>query len=182
MPDRSHRRRLTLSAGALVIAVLVGLLGGGAYAGEQADPSLPANDAARGMVYSGLLAAKDGPCAGMFQVKGVTPAMCTHGPDPAPAGLSVKRSVQPIAAAAAGASALAVCEGDGTSGRRVEVLYIHGSTSRYNQYLETFLPRRGRRRHLQRERPGDRRRASRAVRDRERQRRLPPGRTGRADR
>jgi hypothetical protein len=33
---------------------------------------------------------------------------------------------------------LAVCEGDGTTGRRVEVLYIHGSTSRYAQFLETF--------------------------------------------
>jgi hypothetical protein len=68
--------------------------------------------------------------------------MCTHGSDPAPLGLSVKRRVQPIAAAplAAGTTvnALAVCEGDGTSGRRVEVLYVHGSTSRYSQYLETF--------------------------------------------
>src|SRR6185503_17564677 len=33
---------------------------------------------------------------------------------------------------------LPVCEGDGTSGKRVEVLYIHGSTSRYSQFLETF--------------------------------------------
>jgi hypothetical protein len=141
MPDHPHsRRRRALSAGAVVVTVLIGLLSGSAFAGVQGDPALPANDAARGMVYSGLEVARNGPCAGMLQVKGVTPAMCTHGPDPAPPGLSVKRPIQPLAAAptAAGASALAVCEGDGTSGRRVEVLYVHGSTSRYAQYLETF--------------------------------------------
>ena len=140
MPDHPHRRRRgTLLAGAFAISVLIGLLGGSAFAGEAADPALPANDAARGMIYNGLRPDAAGPCAGLFQVKGVTPVMCTHGPDTPPVGLSVKRSIQPLAAApAAAASALAVCEGDGTSGRRVEVLYIHGSTSRYQQYLETF--------------------------------------------
>jgi hypothetical protein len=139
MPDHPRRRlRLSLLAGASALTVLIGLLAGSAFAGEPSG--VPADDAARGMIYSGLTAAKDGPCAGVFQVKGVYPVMCTHGPDPAPAGLSVKRRIQPFAAPAAGtnASALAVCEGDGTSGRRVEVLYIHGSTSRYQQYLETF--------------------------------------------
>lgn len=140
MPDHPHRRRRrTLLAGAFAITVLIGLLGGSAFAGETTDPALPANDAARGMIYNGLSVDRTGPCAGMFQVKGVTPVMCTHGPDTPPVGLSVKRRIQPLAAApAAAASALAVCEGDGTSGRRVEVLYIHGSTSRYQQYLETF--------------------------------------------
>jgi hypothetical protein len=128
-----------LAAGACALMVLLGLLGGSAFASETPS-GLPADDAARGMIYSGLSAAKAGPCAGMLQVKGVSPVMCTHGPDAAPPGLSVKRSIQPIAAAAAApaASVLAACEGDGTSGRRVEVLYVHGSTSRYNQYLETF--------------------------------------------
>ncbi|BCB90897.1 hypothetical protein [Phytohabitans suffuscus] len=138
MPDHpSRRRRPPTLAGALAITVLIGLLGGSAFAADSR--ALPADDAANGMIYSGLSVAKDGPCAGVLQVKGVTPAMCTHGPDPAPPGLSVKRRIQPLAAAPAAApSALAVCDGDGTSGRRVEVLYVHGTTSRYAQYLETF--------------------------------------------
>jgi hypothetical protein len=153
---RDRRRRLFVT----VTALLLTLGGPGAAA---ADPhahhthdhshahalAVPANDAANGMVYDGLVVAKSGPCAGMFQVTGVPATICTHGPDPAPAGLSVQRSVDPLPPTATGAAiagapnvigpqALAVCEGDGTSGRRVEVLYIRGSTSRYSQFLETF--------------------------------------------
>ncbi|MDI1461573.1 ricin-type beta-trefoil lectin domain protein [Catellatospora sp. KI3] len=76
-------------------------------------------------------------CAGMQRVVTKHHVVCTHGPDAAPAGLDVKREIKPLVAAVA-AGALPVCEGDGTSGKRVEVLYIHGSTSRYAQYLETF--------------------------------------------
>src|SRR5688572_21937008 len=119
---------------------MLGMLGGSALANETSTLPLPADDADRGLVYGGLVAPKTGPCAGLMQIKGVTPTMCSHGPDAPPPGLSVKRSVPPIATSstAATVSSLAVCEGDGTSGRRVEVLYIHGSTSRYAQYLETF--------------------------------------------
>jgi hypothetical protein len=137
MLDRvRYRRRMALAAGAMT--VVLGLLTGNAFAGEEASRALPADDPAQGMIYGGLVAAKSGPCAGVFQVKGVSPAMCTHGPDAAPPGLSVKRGVQPLTTAPLAANALAVCEGDGISGRRVEVLYVHGSTSRYTQYLETF--------------------------------------------
>ncbi len=126
-----------MAAAASVLIALIGLLARNALAGETAAPSgLPADDAARGLVYGGLAAPKDGACAGLYRIKGVTPAMCTHGPDAPPVGLSVKRGVAAITGVSA--SALAVCEGDGTSGRRVEVLYVHGSTSRYQQYLETF--------------------------------------------
>jgi len=101
---------------------------------------VPANEPAKGLVYDGLKAAQNGPCVGAYQVTGIDFTMCTHGPDAAPAGLDVKRSIQPLAVGNGdlGTQALAVCEGDGVSGRRVEVLYIHGSTSRYQQFLETF--------------------------------------------
>jgi hypothetical protein len=132
-PNR-RRRAVALFAGACTVVLMMAAQGGNASAGQT--PS-PADDAARGLVYGGLAAARSGPCAGLYEVKGFTPAMCTHGPDAPPAGLSVKRSVAPIAKPLA-SQALAVCEGDGTSGRRVEVLYIHGSSSRYTQYLETF--------------------------------------------
>jgi hypothetical protein len=64
---------------------------------------------------------------------------CTHGPDPAPPGKSIKVDVaaeSPNARAAVGAVA---CEGDGVSGKRVEVLYVHGSTDRYAEYLTQFI-------------------------------------------
>lgn len=95
--------------------------------GDDAKPlkSVPPNDYAHGLVYDGLIAAKTGPCVGGYQVRGVYPVMCTHGPD----------SVH-FAASSYAAAPFAVCEGDGVSGRRVEVLYIHGSTNRYAQVVE----------------------------------------------
>ncbi|MEO3930222.1 ricin-type beta-trefoil lectin domain protein [Micromonosporaceae bacterium B7E4] len=110
--------------------------------GPAARPlsGVPADDPARGLVYGGLVAARSGPCVGAYQVAGIVPTMCTHGPDSPPAGLSVDREIQPISPRAARLAprALPVCEGDGVSGRRVEVLYVHGSVNRYAQYLETF--------------------------------------------
>jgi hypothetical protein len=110
--------------------------------GPDARPlsGVPSDDPARGLVYGGLVAAQTGPCVGAYQVVGVIPTMCTHGPDTPPAGLSVSREIGPISprAAQVAPQALPVCEGDGVSGRRVEVLYVHGSVNRYAQYLETF--------------------------------------------
>ncbi|MET7426200.1 hypothetical protein [Dactylosporangium sp. NPDC005555] len=142
----SRTNRLVVAAVAALGLVATGAFVGTASAGEGTIRSVgvPANDTAKGLVYDGLQRRPAGPCgAGLLEVKGTSPIMCTHGPDTAPAGLSVKTSVPALAgttgtAAAAAAQTLAVCEGDGTSGRRVEVLYIHGTTSRYSQYLETF--------------------------------------------
>ncbi|MDI1463084.1 RICIN domain-containing protein [Catellatospora sp. KI3] len=108
-----------------------------AFGADARAISMPADDPARGLVHQGLAADKSGVCVGGFRVTAVLPVMCSHGPDAPPAQLSVKRSIAPTTALAAPA-ALAVCEGDGVSGRRVEVLYVHGDTSRYGQYLETF--------------------------------------------
>ncbi|MEV4416859.1 hypothetical protein [Catellatospora sp. NPDC049609] len=141
-PPLPHRRRLVVAV--TLLAVLGGApaaAGPDTAAGIDRTYAPPADDAPAGLVYSGLSADRTGACAGLFRVVGISNTMCTHGPDPAPAGLDVKRSVAPLPArkaTAAAPSALAVCEGDGTSGRRVEVLYVRGSTSRYSQYLETF--------------------------------------------
>ncbi len=99
--------------------------------------AIPADDPARGLLFGGLEIAKSGPCLGAYQVKGIDFEMCTHGPDAPPAGLDVNREIAPLSPRL-GTQALAVCEGDGVSGRRVEVLYIHGTNNRYNQFLETF--------------------------------------------
>jgi hypothetical protein len=60
----------------------------------------------------------------------------TAGKPAATAGKPAAASSSPARAAAA--FGLPVCEGDGVTGRRVEVLYVHGTTSRYAEYLETF--------------------------------------------
>ena len=114
----------------------------GTPAHDHAAPltAVPTDDPARGLRYRGLRAARTGACVGSFEIAGVTPTMCTHGPDAPPPGLAVGTRIKPLAARVAqlAPQALPVCEGDGVSGKRVEVLYIHGSTSRYAQYLETF--------------------------------------------
>ncbi|GIF86306.1 hypothetical protein [Catellatospora bangladeshensis] len=141
-PSPPHRRRLVVAV--TLLALLSGTpaaAGPNTAAGAEYTRARPADNAATGMIWSGLAADRSGPCAGLYRVAGLSTTMCTHGPDPAPAGLDIKRSVAPLpqrAATAAAPSALAVCEGDGTSGRRVEVLYVHGTTNRYSQYVETF--------------------------------------------
>ena len=64
--------------------------------------------------------------------------LCTHGPDPAPPGLDEDTPVrlQGKRVAAAATDPLA-CDGDGTSGYRVQVLYVRGNatSSRYTQVL-----------------------------------------------
>lgn len=146
--------------------------------------SLPADTPEQGLIYSGLkLAASDSVCAGAYQVYDQT---CTHGPDAAPAGLSVGRNVAPVTAGGSevtpvrqepgavpgdaeiardeGGSAITAdapalipdaapgeadfilgpddvaCAGDGRSGKRVQLLYLHeaGSPSRYAKFLNSF--------------------------------------------
>src|SRR4051812_37878763 len=77
---------LPLAAGAL------GLSAGAASAAKTAD------DPARGLHYQGLEQASSGPCAGKFHLKGPAnggPARCSHGPDPAPAGVDVRAERAP---------------------------------------------------------------------------------------
>src|SRR5262245_40852256 len=48
----------------------------------------------RGLVYTGLDRARSGPCVGVFVMKQPSgPPACTHGPDPAPAGIDVRKPV-----------------------------------------------------------------------------------------
>ncbi|HEU4421390.1 MAG TPA: RICIN domain-containing protein, partial [Pilimelia sp.] len=152
---------------------------------------VPDDNPRLGLVYEGLAPAKSGaPCVGAYEV--VQRDTCTHGPDEAPPGLDVGRSVQPVARVAPvpalprrdisgaprdkdiaadegavnpGETAPAivpeaaaaepagdpaadpvvgpggvVCDGDGITGKRVQVLYVYeaGTASRYSQYLASF--------------------------------------------
>ncbi|GAB1693116.1 RICIN domain-containing protein [Krasilnikovia sp. M28-CT-15] len=194
---RPRRRADSRSHRLLPVALCLGLLGIGAVAGpsvvgggwtggdEQnreritfaAVPDVPD----QGLIYDGLkLASADSLCAGSYQLDDLT---CTHGPDPAPAGLRVRRTVAPVTEKSPdpgaphredaqvpadgeivrdeGGSALTpsapalipdaapgdadfvmgshdvACEGDGRTGKRVQVLYLHefGTPSRYTDFL-----------------------------------------------
>jgi hypothetical protein len=67
--------------------------------------------------------------------------LCTHGPDPIPPGTDVSRAARPLSPSGARTrAARTVCDGDGVSGARVQVIYAHASNvpSKYNAYLESF--------------------------------------------
>jgi hypothetical protein len=105
-----------------------------------AADEVPENDVDKGLVYDGLVAPTDGPCAGMFEFVD-QPGICTHGPDLPPPDLSGTTSVEPLTEDGfAESTAAAVCDGDGVSGKRVEVLYVReaGKADRYNQYVSSF--------------------------------------------
>ncbi len=138
-----------LLAGALLVAVLTPGAAAAAGAGstpaqasvERVDaahaadpdewsPAKVSDDHATGEVHSGLRESQG--CHGGFAVEDSAGA-CSHGPDPAPAGVDVRdvpavselreeaRSTSGDGTAAAGGEV--PCYGDGTSGKRVQVIY-----------------------------------------------------------
>ena len=129
----------------------------------------PPNDTRRGVVHDGLVrTAPDGVCRGTFALARDASdrhgrSRCTHGPDPAPDGVDVRRA-RPVAelqaAAPAPASASAEegrrgapnasvaaaagtipCYGNGTDGYRVQVIYARASNvaDRYLQLAGSFV-------------------------------------------
>lgn len=69
--------------------------------------------------------------------------LCTHGGDPAPPGFDVDqrvRALSPAKVRAATAGTESACTDDGTSGNRVQALYVHaeGTANRYGQYSGSF--------------------------------------------
>ena len=83
----------------------------------------------RGLLYNGLSLGKGGStCEGAFEAKDRRGASlgCSHGPDPAPSGVDVRRgrgTEQVAAEAAAGALGRIGCIGDGISDSRVQAIY-----------------------------------------------------------
>jgi hypothetical protein len=66
--------------------------------------------------------------------------LCTHGRDPAPAGMSVAEDVEPLSADETAQPAFVPCDGDGVSGDRVQVIYARANdvTNRYLLYLASI--------------------------------------------
>jgi hypothetical protein len=102
---------------------------------SRADGREPRSDTNR-QREKGRSTRAEAPCDGLDMVTQAGRALCTHGPDPAPTGFNVSRRVQPLSQPAARrASAPIICDGDGQSGFRVQVLYVHASDTR-NRYSE----------------------------------------------
>jgi hypothetical protein len=131
------RKIFWLGALGIIVLIMWFTLG---MSSAQAQRPLPPNDVARGLIYDGLEVATEGKCRGGFKVR--LPGgreQCTHGPDAAPARFNVAQSVAPLRAPNAPASTV-VCDGDGVSGNRVQVIYAHAADvpSRYATYLTSF--------------------------------------------
>src|SRR5687767_4951523 len=144
MPDR---RRLAVVASLTVLAALplnaVPAVGAADQAPPDhvvADPSRPSppgrgtppEDSRRGLVWRGLERGEaGGPCPSAYVFIGVSETgVCSHGPDPAPEGVDVRRrrSTAELAetvseGSASGAATAVPCYGDGTSGDRVQAIY-----------------------------------------------------------
>lgn len=116
------------------------MLAGSAEAGSSRDTL-----AAMGLVYTGLKHVAGGPCGVLYQIEMSGYPRCTHGPDPAPPGVDVrrKRPLSDLMASiptralfsASPTSSLVPCIDDGTSGARIQAVYAHppGSPDRLTQ-------------------------------------------------
>ena len=111
----------------------------------DARKPLSPSDRATGLVYDGLKFSEDGECNGLFEIdvpgSAQGEAHCTHGPDPITFALARPSGVPtPTPAPASTAVGAILCDGDGVTGKRVQVLYARASTtpSRYSAYLAAF--------------------------------------------
>ena len=125
------RRRISwsIALGGVVAGLLASVVGpvsgasaGASGSGLTAQP-LPDAQPSRGMVYQGLN--RSASCPGGFEVTGV--GGCTHGPDISPVGVDVKTDAIPLAGGDPLAHADAVCDGDGSTGKRITVIYARSS-------------------------------------------------------
>ena len=94
-----------------------------------ADKEIDAR-AALGLVYDGLQLS-DGACHGGFEIlvpnRPGTRPLCTHGPDPAPPTFDAARRVAPLRVQNRTSATSIICDGDGVSGKRVQILYAHAA-------------------------------------------------------
>ncbi|MDP1806314.1 MAG: hypothetical protein Q8K72_14165, partial [Acidimicrobiales bacterium] len=143
----THRRlplRVLLCATLLAGACAVG-------PGAVASARTPDDDPARGLRYGGLERAAAGACAGRFELRGnASPGdspLCSHGPDAAPDGVDVRVPRAPespsettLRSRAAVAAEDPPCAGDGSSGRRVQLVYAHvaGRPDRSEAFAASF--------------------------------------------
>jgi hypothetical protein len=95
---------------------------GPASAHEPTAGDTQASAAAAGLSNVDLVADAEACPGGLAMIAPDGTTSCTHGPDPAPEGIDVRQERELPEAQAASAPDL-VCEGDGTSGYRVQAIY-----------------------------------------------------------
>jgi hypothetical protein len=140
----SMRAHLHVAVGALA-ALALAAAAQPAAAHHPAGPAAHAagDDAVRGIVHRDLVQSTDPRCRGLLA--GARSGVCTHGPDPAPAGVDVrnlpstaqlrqKAGLSPVPSVVnttpgtttppADSSGAIICSGDGVTGKRVEVVYL----------------------------------------------------------
>ncbi len=140
----SMRAHIHVAVGALA-ALALAAAAQPAAAHHPAGPAAhrAGDDAVRGIVHRDLVRSTEPRCRGLLA--GARSGVCTHGPDPAPAGRDVRET--PSTAALRQAAGLSpvpsvvnttpgtttapndgsgaiMCSGDGVTGKRVEVLYL----------------------------------------------------------
>lgn len=122
-------KKLALVALALVLTSLVSASSFLVVPTVQAQRPGPVDQPARGLIYRDLIPAAAGPCKGGYQVataaSGGMKVQCTHGPDAAPASMKVSETAPAVARRTAASAAQ--CDGDGVSGKRVQVIYARAS-------------------------------------------------------
>ncbi len=100
------------------------------------------DDAIRGLKWEGLRANPSGSCGDLLEVYTSQGEFqgCSHGPDPAPAGVDARDPVQPYTSAELTSANNIACEGDGQSGSRVQALYVRaeGTPSNYARFSASF--------------------------------------------
>lgn len=110
------------------------------YAAESTKISLPANNAAKGLIYNGLEISSDCP-GGLYKISGFTDSsgksICTHGPDPAPKGVDITKNAFDLIVPENSSLITVPCDGDGVSGNRVEAIYVRADNApdNYKKYL-----------------------------------------------
>jgi hypothetical protein len=152
------RAHIHLAVGAFC-ALTMAAAAQSASAHEFSAAATRSDDPARGLVQRDLVQSTDARCRGLLA--GARSGACTHGPDPAPAGRDVRQApATPQVRQAAGLSAIPsvvnttpgvttppsdssgaiVCNGDGVTGKRVEVLYMlpADKTDRYESIKDAL--------------------------------------------
>src|SRR5579884_227705 len=142
------RKQPFSSKNLLVFAILFGVVGSlflaFSHAQQNDDGVKPFVEVPqKGLHWAGLQPGT-GACAKAYEiVHNGKPLGCTHGPDPAPDGIDATQSVQPLdtgVTAQTTSSSGIVCDGDGVSGNRIQMIYAHASDvpDRYSQFAASF--------------------------------------------
>ena len=132
-----------ISLVAALAAVITGVLATSSFAHngvQHVKPieEIPEAQPDAGLVYKDLEIARTGPCVGAFELGDSN--RCTHGPDAAPEGVDVDVDVAPVDLLPVSPSPKVQCDGDGVSGKRVQVIYARSSDKpdRYATYLNSI--------------------------------------------